>query len=77
MTLFVLIHCFHVYCPMAQLKRLLTSQLRVPLVAVTVRVFQGALAFVANVVLGFLSLLALERIGVVVMVVVPHPRAWK
>ena len=64
---------------MAQLKRLLTSQLRVPLVAVTVRVFQGALAFaiVADVVLGFLRLLALERIGVVVMVVVPHPRAWK
>ena len=68
---------------MAQLKRLLTSQLRVPLVAVTVRVFLGALAFaiVADVagpvVLGFLRLLALERIGVVVMVVVPHPRAWK
>ena len=56
-----------------------SSQLRVPLVAVTVGVFQGALAvalaLVALFVLEFLAPLALERVGVVVMVVIPPRRA--
>ena len=54
------------------------SQLCVPLVAVTVGVFQGALAvalvLVALFVLEILAPLALERVGVVVVVVVPPRR---
>ena len=49
--------------------------MRVPLVAVTVRVFQRAFALLVvvvahSIILGFLPPLALERVGVVVMVVI-------
>ena len=84
----VTISWFHIYFCMAQIKLdcncyrlskstssllILSSQLGVPLVAVTIRVFQWTLALVA--VLGFLAPLSLERVGVVVMVVIQPRRA--